>query len=346
MNGVKEHCNVLVTSAGRRPYLVGWFRDALDTVGVTGRVIVADSDRFAASRSAADEFVLAPPVHSAEYAEWLLGTLERFDVSLAVSLNDFELSAWSELDDRLPRSVIRLDPQTQSMVEDKLRTYETLSSAGVPTPPTLLGGEVLGAPDVFTDADGFVVKNRFGSGSLGLQVVDRAGLLDGIAKVAAAAHDSRGRPVLDEAAALSSVVVQPTVTGTEFGLDVICDLEGAFGAALARKKISMRAGETDKATSADVTPFVALAAQLAHAVPHPGLADCDVIVDGEGQPWVIDVNPRFGGGYPFSHVAGADIPAAYIAWAAGRAVDPSWLEARANVTSAKFVGVAMVEGDS
>ena len=50
-----------------------------------------------------------------------------------------------------------------------------------------------------------------------------------------------------------------------------------------------------------------------------GLIDADVIMDEKGQePYVIDINARFGGGYPFSHLAGADVPRAYVLFAEGR----------------------------
>ena len=66
----------------------------------------------------------------------------------------------------------------------------------------------------------------------------------------------------------------------------------------------------------------------------------DVFVDASGDIYVIDINPRFGGGYPFSHVAGARVPECYVAWTLGREPDPAWLRCRPDVVAGKFVEIA------
>ena len=53
--------NILLSSVGRRPYLVRWFRDALAENGVEGRVIAADVDPFAPSRPFADAWLVQWP---------------------------------------------------------------------------------------------------------------------------------------------------------------------------------------------------------------------------------------------------------------------------------------------
>lgn len=66
------------------------------------------------------------------------------------------------------------------------------------------------------------------------------------------------------------------------------------------------------------------------------------MVDSDGGSYVIDINPRFGGGYPFSHLAGARIPNAYVAWAAGLPVADDWLCSEAGVISGKCVEAVRV----
>ena len=75
----------------------------------------------------------------------------------------------------------------------------------------------------------------------------------------------------------------------------------------------MRAGETDRAISIVDARLEEVGFRLSRVFEHPGVADCDVFLTPSG-PVVLEVNPRFGGGYPFSQLAGADVPGALVDW--------------------------------
>lgn len=333
---------LLLSSAGRRPYLVEWFQHALRVNGVSGRVVVVDSDRHAASRDAADKFIVAPPVVDAEYESWLADILSGEDVDLAVSVNDFELSRWSKLRADFPRvdRLLRLDADTHRVVEDKLLMASALLDHGVRVPYTRTASSALNVLDTAAGTE-FVTKGRFGSASRGLRMATAGTLHDMIHDAVREVTDASGRPVSMSALdRFDSLVVQDRVQGEEFGLDVVSDLDGKHAATLARRKIAMRAGETDRAVSVDAAQFETLGQLISTAIPHRGSIDVDVLVDADGEPWVIDVNPRFGGGYPFSHLAGAHTPAAYVAWLTGVVPQLAWLESKPGIVSSKFVGVA------
>lgn len=341
-----DDCTILLSSAGRRPYLVRWFREALAMNGITGRMIVADVNPRCPARAVADSFVLAPRVTDPAYEGWLRSTVDASDARLALSVNDFELSTWAALESP-PAALVALDGPMQRVVEDKLSLAEAVRAAGVDVPRTWLAPEVLDAADFQPDgAEAFVVKSRFGSGSVGLRFADRGELAGAIAAASTDVLDRVGARVDDDRRALEHVIVQERIRGTEFGVDVVDDLEGRYAGCFARRKLSMRHGETDQAVTVDPSPFAAGAAALASLTHHRGLIDTDVIVDRDGRAWLIDVNPRFGGGYPFSHVAGAHAPAAMVAWALGREVEPGWLESRPGVVSAKSIDVVEVGHDS
>lgn len=335
--------NVLLASAGRRRYLVNWFREALTELGVDGKIVVADADPHGASRGEADVYETALRLSSAHYTDWLLEILQRHQISLTISLNDFELSYWAT---QLPRrsaqfdSLIRLTASKQRAIEDKMMMPGLLAPHGILVPPTWQASQL---PQHGTLADRtYVVKARFGSGSRGLGIVDRSHLDEELRFAHREVTHADGRPASDPIEARELTIVQQQVVGREYGLDVIADLDGRYRGVLARQKLAMRHGETDKAVSVDPGPFVDLARSITAAVGHRGLIDVDVIVDDDTNFWVIDINPRFGGGYPFSHLAGAHVPKAYVAWALGWDADESWLASTPGITSAKYLDAAIV----
>ena len=79
------------------------------------------------------------------------------------------------------------------------------------------------------------------------------------------------------------------------------------------------------------------------ALGHIGALDVDVFLD-EGLVSVLDVNPRFGGNYPFAHLAGADVPRAYVRWAHGEDVSDDTFAVRAGTVGLKAIEPLVVPG--
>lgn len=335
--------NILLSSVGRRPYLVRWFQDALVANGLEGRVIAADLDPLSPARAFTEDFVSAPRVDDPSYQDWLTKLLVDREIKLAVSINDFELSEWA----LLPKTegwdpLVRVTPETQALVEDKHAMGKVLDQAGIHNPATWLGGATsqLGGP-----GEKFVTKGRFGSASRGLKFTDARGLETSITAATREVTTRQGRPALEQndTSPENLVIVQKQIEGEEYGLDVVCDLNGSFAGVLVRRKIAMRSGETDRAVSVDSHQFEDIARSIAETVPHPGTIDVDLIVDNESDAYVIDINPRFGGGYPFSHLAGARVPNAYVAWASGLHVCEEWLKSEPGIVGGKLVEAVRIQ---
>ena len=75
----------------------------------------------------------------------------------------------------------------------------------------------------------------------------------------------------------------------------------------------MRSGETDKAVSVIDDEFSKFGELIGNHTKHIGNMDCDFFVV-KDKIYILELNPRFGGGYPFSHEAGINTPAIYISW--------------------------------
>jgi carbamoyl-phosphate synthase large subunit len=329
--------SILLASAGRRPYLVKWFTEALVAQGVHGHVVLADMDELSSARAFTEVFVPAPAADDPRYEDWLRDTLRDHGVTLALSVNDFELSRWSRLSGPEFASLVRLSPEIQDAVEDKRIMASLLSAHGVLS-PQLHSVEGLARRTSDDDRE-LVLKGRYGSGSRGLRVTTSRRASDVLQSALGEVTHRTGEPAGADVAPDEVLIAQDRIRGDEYGLDIVCDLAGEFVGVLARHKLGMRAGETDRAVTIDPRPFEQLGRKLSECIPHRGVLDVDVIVDQEGHSWVIDVNPRFGGGYPFSHVAGADVPAALVAWLIGRGDARGQLAYEYGVTGSKSVDI-------
>ncbi|PNI10522.1 hypothetical protein CXX84_03450 [Arthrobacter sp. AFG7.2] len=335
---------ILLASAGRRNYLVEWFKRALAAEDVPGQILVGDCSPDVPAQYSSDGLILLPRVNDPNYGQEIALLCQEHAIDLALSLNDYENSLWSELGlARIsgPTKFICLPPAVQTVLEDKLLTYYALAAAGLNVPLTVSAFDILyGSKSASALGERIIIKNRYGSGSFGLLLSNIGDLSRDLETSLARVRDVRGREVLRREQAAHAVVLQRYVRGREYGVDVINDFHADFAGVLARKKIVMRDGETASATTVSAAEFEDTARALAHFAQHRGLMDTDIICDDEGKQWLIDVNPRFGGGYPFSHFAGADVPRAYVRWAEGKSVaTEDLLSYTAGVTSHKTFSI-------
>ena len=118
---------------------------------------------------------------------------------------------------------------------------------------------------------------------------------------------------------------------------MINDLNGRHICTFIKRKIRMRAGQTDQAVTARDDRLETIGQLIGEKLGHVGNLDCDAFVTEEGC-YIIDINPRIGGGYPFAHIAGANLPAALIACASGQEAEPAWFSIEPNVASSRFDG--------
>ena len=336
--------NVLITCAGRRNYLVQYFRTALDRTGV---VFAADASPYAPALYGADKSLLAPSVDAPDHIAGLLEMCRSNEIGLLLSVNDLELPPLARdagLFAPIGTRVLISSPAAIEICADKLKTGEFLEDKGIDHPITAAGAA--GAERLLeAGALGFplVVKPRFGSASVGVEIVADQEELAAALTLADSRIRRSALPGTLPSDVGPNVVVQEFVTGDEYGLDVLNDLEGRYIATAVKKKLLMRAGETDRAITVADDRLEELGARLGRGLGHVGVLDCDVIVSGE-RAAVIDMNPRFGGGYPFSHAAGVDMPAAILSWLKGEDPDPTWLWCRPGIASAKYDVVMAVGG--
>ena len=101
-------------------------------------------------------------------------------------------------------------------------------------------------------------------------------------------------------------MIQEFLDGQEIGADVYIDMvSGEVVSIFTKKKLLMRAGETDKAISFKDEKLFALVEQFATESGYRGQIDIDIF-EINGDYYISEVNPRFGGGYPHAYECGVD----------------------------------------
>ena len=168
------------------------------------------------------------------------------------------------------------------------------------------------------------MKPRWGSGSIGLESIDDMEELD----IYYYLLMKKIKKTILATASIGNeyIIIQEKLTGDEFGLDVMNDLKGNNVAVSVKQKLAMRAGETDKAVTCDLPEVREIGRKIGAALKHIGNLDVDVMQNVKGEYCILELNPRFGGGYPFSYEAGANMPKAIIEWIKGKEVDASILQ--------------------
>lgn len=112
--------------------------------------------------------------------------------------------------------------------------------------------------------------------------------------------------LFDHAKEGEQLMIQEFLNGQELGVDVYIDMiSGKVVSIFAKKKIVMRAGETDKSVSFKDEKLFALVKEFVYAANYRGQIDIDIF-DIDGEYYISEVNPRFGGGYPHAYECGCN----------------------------------------
>ena len=317
--------NILFTCAGRRTYLLQYFKENLSE---GDKVVATDMQLSAPALQAADVKIQVPAVYDPKYVDITLNICKEQRIDALLSLNDLELPILAENKGRfeaLGVKVIVSSPEVIDICFDKYKTALWIESIGLNVPKTYVRLEdaikALSAGEI---AFPLFMKPRWGSGSIGLETIDDMEeleiyyhlLMKKIKKTILATAS-----VGDE-----YIIIQEKLTGKEFGLDVMNDLEGNNVAVSVKQKLAMRAGETDKAITVDLPVVREIGTKIGRNLKHIGNLDVDIMQRSNGDYCVLELNPRFGGGYPFSYEAGVNMPLAIIKWIMGECVDPAILQ--------------------
>lgn len=327
--------NILLTSAGRRTYLVEYFKKALCG---QGKVYASNSiDTYTLHQ--ADGYVITPAIYDKEYINFLISYCKKNQISAIISLFDIDLPVLAKHKDEFEKEGIKVvvsDYNVTQICNDKWSTYEFLVRLGLPQTPSYLNLENL-RKDI---AEGvvnypFILKPRWGMGSIGIyKACNEQELLVFYAKLHKEIFDTylKYESQVDKD---SCIIIQQMIKGQEYGIEILNDLKGNYVSTFAKKKVAMRSGETDIAETVETAPFEDITKLISAHLHHVAMLDVDCFVTETGERIVLEMNCRFGGQYPFTHNAGVNVPLQIIKWLNGEEVDKSLVIQKNGVRSCK-----------
>lgn len=309
--------NILFTCAGRRNYLLQYFKESLKT---NGFIIAADMQQSAPAMAIADKAIVVPAIYEENYIDVILEICRKENVDALLSLNDLELPLLSSRISEFEKLGVKVVVSNEKVIElcfDKWKTKQFAEEIGLRVPKTFLELNVVKkALKEGTLSFPLVVKPRWGSASIGIEFpVDMHEL--------ELAYELLSRRLFRSSLAEASksdmdhaILIQEKIDGIEYGVDVLNDLNGNPQQVYVKEKLAMRAGETDKSVLRNNPKIEEIGYKIGQSLGHIGNLDCDIF-EKEGQYFLLEMNPRFGGGYPFTHMSGGNYPAALLSWING-----------------------------
>ena len=283
--------NILILSAGTRNKVVQYFKK---TVGSQGRIIATDCSNLAPAVYEADAFYLVPRITAPDYLNRVLDICKKEKIVGVFSLIDPELSLLAKEKEKFLQIGTTPIISPYDLVEtcfDKYKMFRLLQELDIPTGMCYLDKEAF-----YKDKKSgkiqypVFVKPVKGSASLNINKVT----CDEELEVLYASYDD--------------LMIQEFMNGQEYGADVYIDMiSGKCTSVFIKKKIKMRAGETDKSVSVKIPLLFEMIQKFVEKCGFCGMIDIDIFEIG-GTFYVSEVNPRFGGGYPHAYECGVDMP--------------------------------------
>jgi len=296
--------NILFTSSGRRVSMLRHFREALQKLKLAGSLVSADLQKHAPAAFAADNRELVPRVTDPAYIPALLEICKRHTIRLLVPLIDTELHLLAphrKAFEAIGVTLLVSSEAVNHLSLDKRRTRDFFIKAGVKNPDILDPTELLASKKPLYPC---LLKPAQGSCS------------SGVTKIR---DEKELRFFLDY---IPDPIVQDLVQGEEYTLDILVDFSGKVRCVVPRLRIETRAGEVSKGMTVKHPAIIEAGRKVVEALP--GAVGCITVqcfLTKSGDIVFIEINPRFGGGYPLSHAAGADFPKWIIQMLLGNAPD-------------------------
>lgn len=281
--------NILILSAGTRNKIVQYFKK---TVGDQGKVIATDMTTIASAVYEADRFYQVPRMTDVGYLDVIFDICKKEKIDAVLTLIDPELSLLAKHPEEFKALGVTVIGSSYELCEralNKMQMFRWLTEHGYRCAKSYVSKDAFYA-DMEQGLISFpvFVKPVCGSASIAINKVSDKETLELLF-----AHDD-------------NLMIQEYLKGQEIGADCYIDMiSGEVVSVFTKKKLLMRAGETDKAVSFKDEKLFALIEKFVNESGWRGQIDIDIF-EIDGEYYISEVNPRFGGGYPHAYECGCD----------------------------------------
>lgn len=273
-----------MTSVSAKVDLVRRFRQALNSFGL--KLVVTDISAFSPALYEADQAFLSEPDQSPRYLDVLIEHCHRHDIRVILPTRDAELPMLAQRREQLARSgiwVLVSPLATLECCQDKIAFHQWCQNNNLPVLPALNNPN--------SDDYPLFARSRHGSGGQGshhLFCRDDLEYLVG---------DSR-----------EDWLIQPHCRLQEYTLDAVFDCDGQLTQWVARERIRIESGESKVSRTVHEPRLDSLLQTIANKLPFFGPVTVQTFLGAQEGPWLIEVNPRFGGACALGIEAGLDTP--------------------------------------
>lgn len=281
--------NILILSAGTRNKIIQYFKKELKG---KGSIIATDMSKLAPAIYEADKYYIVPKMTDPNYIDVILNICKKEQISGVLSLIDPELSLLAKNKDKFNDIGVTVIGSSYEVCEkslDKYKMYKWLVSNGYNCAKTYIDKNKF-YKDLELGKIKFpvFVKPIRGSASLAISKVSNIETID----LLLSNNDD--------------FLIQQFLDGQEIGADVYIDMISKEVVSIfTKKKIKMRAGETDKSVSFIDKNLFDLLEKFVLDFGFLGQIDIDIF-NVDGKYYISEVNPRFGGGYPHAYESGVN----------------------------------------
>lgn len=280
--------NILLLSVGRRVELAQAFRAEIDSRN-TGSLLLATDlyPELSAACQVVDRAIKAPRVTDSSYIDFLLQVCKAEKIGLVIPTIDTELLLLAKHREVFAAEGVHIVISEEPLVRlcrDKRLTAELFKHLSIDT-PTVYERSSISFP--------CFVKPYDGSCSVGAMVVRSEDMLS-------------DAMLTDE-----NMMFMEFMDGThqEYTVDAYYNRHGELSCLVPRQRIETRGGEISKGVTRRDYVYDYLKERLSKLHGARGCMTVQLFGNFEkGRFAAIEINPRFGGGFPLSYSAGANYP--------------------------------------